>query len=214
MKRYGVIFTCLAYRAVHLEVAATLDTDSLINALCRFIARRGQVVELRSDNGTNFVRAERELKKAIQEWNTSKIEDMLLQRGIKWMFNPPAASHHGGVWERLIRSIRKILNATLRTQSLDEESFQTFLCEAEAIINGLPITTSSSDPSDLEALSPNHLLPLRTKPSLPPGLFQKEDIYARRRWRQVQYTADLFWKRWRREYLPELQVRQKWSRVS
>lgn len=101
MKRYGVIFTCLAIRAVHLEVAASLDTDSFINALRRFIAQRGQVLELRSDNGTNFIGAERELKRAIKDWNTSKIEDSLLQRGIKWMFNPPAASHHGGVWERV-----------------------------------------------------------------------------------------------------------------
>lgn len=68
VKRYGVIFTCLAIRAVHVEVAASLDTDSFIHALRRFIARRGQVVELHSDNGTNFVGAERELKKAIQEW--------------------------------------------------------------------------------------------------------------------------------------------------
>lgn len=167
----------MAIRAVHLEVVASLDTDSFINALRRFIAQRRQVVELRSDNGTNFVGAERELKKAIQEWNTAKMEDALLQQGIKWMFNTPAASNHGGVWECLIRSIRKILNTTLRTQSLDEESLQTFFCEAEAIINGKPITTPSSDPNDLKALSPNHLLLLKT--NLPPGLFQKEDLYAR-----------------------------------
>ncbi|KAL4005475.1 hypothetical protein ACER0C_005188 [Sarotherodon galilaeus] len=214
VKRYGVIFTCLAIRAVHLEVAASLDTDSFINALRRFIARRGQVVELRSDNGTNFVGAEWELTKAIQEWNTCKIESTLTQKGIKWIFNTPAASHHGGVWERLIKSVRKILSATLKTQNLDEESLQTFLCETEAILNSRPITTPSNDPNDLEALTPNHLLLLKARPSLPPGLFQQEDIYACRRWRQVQYMADLFWKRWVREYLPQLQTRQKWTRVS
>lgn len=89
VKRYGVIFTCLAIRAIHIEVAPSLDTDSFINALRRFTARRGQVKELRSDNGKNFVGAERELRVAIKEWNQCKINDVLLQKGIKWTFNPP-----------------------------------------------------------------------------------------------------------------------------
>ncbi len=77
----------------------------------------------------------------------------------------------------MIRSVRKVLNATLRTQTLDEDCLHTVLCEAEAIINGRPITKKSSDPNDLEALTPNHLLLLKTAPSLPLGIFQKEDIY-------------------------------------
>ncbi|KAK0146726.1 hypothetical protein N1851_013933 [Merluccius polli] len=231
-ERYGVLFTCLSIRAVHIEVASSLDTDSFINALRRFIARRGQVSELHSDNGTKFVGAERELKEAIGNWNLSQIHDTLLQKEIKFVeglcgvacgrtnpatklfFNPPpSGSHHGGVWERLIRSVRKVLNSTLKVQCLDEESLHTVLCEVEAIINGRPITKASTDPNDLEALTPNHLLLLKTKPSLPPGQLQKEDIYARCRWRQVQYISNLFWKRWIAEYLPQLQERQKWSGV-
>lgn len=69
------------------------------------------------------------------------------------MFNPPTE----GVWERLIRSVRKILSATLKLQTLDEEGLHTLLCEAEAIINSRPITKASSDPNDLEVLTPNHL---------------------------------------------------------
>ena len=211
MKRYGVIFTCLALRAIHLEVASSLETDSFINALRRFTARRGQVKELRSDNGTNFVGAHRELKEAIQGWNQAQIHSEMLQKGIDWIFNPPAGSHHGGVWERMIRSVRKVLNSTLNVQNLDEESLHTILCEVEAILNSRPITKASTDPNDLEALTPNHLLLLKTAPSMPPGQFQQDDIYARRRWRQVQFMADLFWKRWVKEYLPQLQERQKWS---
>lgn len=125
VKRYGVIFTCLALRAVHIEVAASLETDSFINTLRRFIARRGQVKELCSDNGTNFVGADRELKRSLEQWNQSQIHDELLQKGIKWKFNPPSGSHHGGAWERLIRSIRKVLNSTLRVQTLDDDGLHT-----------------------------------------------------------------------------------------
>ncbi|KAL0177328.1 hypothetical protein M9458_026222, partial [Cirrhinus mrigala] len=214
VKRYGVIFTCLASRAVHIEMPTSLETDSFIHALRRFIARRGQVKEMRSDNGTNFVGADRELRKAIKEWNTSQIENSLLQRDIKWIFNPPSGSHHGGVWERIIRSIRKIMVATLREQCLDEEGLQMFFCECEAILNSRPITTPSNDMNDLEALTPQHLMLLKSQPNLPPGLFHTDDNYARRRWRQVQYMSDLFWKRWTKEYLPLLQKRQKWNHPS
>lgn len=211
VKRYGVIFTCLAIRAIHIEVVPSLETDSFINALRRFTARRGQVREFRSDNGTNFIGAERELKCAIQQWNIRQINDVMLQKGVKWSFNPPTGSHHGGPWERLIRSVRKVLNATLKVQNLDEDGLHTVLCEAEAIINSRPITKASMDVNDLEALTPNHLLLLNTSPLLPPGVFQPTDMYVHRRWRQVQYMSDLFWKRWVKEYLPQLQERQKWT---
>lgn len=210
IKRYGVIFTCMASRAVHLEMAYSLDTSSCINALRRFISRRGQVLHLRSDNGTNFVGAERELREALSALNHKKIQGALLQSGVKWSFNTPAASHHGGVWERIIRMVRKVLNSVLQQQHTDDEGLQTLLCEVEAILNDRPITRISDDPNDLEPLTPNHILLLKGKPALPPGLFEKGDLYSRRRWRQVQFLADLFWHRWIREYLPLLQERQQW----
>ncbi|XP_061919407.1 uncharacterized protein LOC133660184 isoform X3 [Entelurus aequoreus] len=71
----------------------------------------------------------------------------------------------------------------------------------------------SPDPQDLEPLTPNHILLLKTQPIIPPGTFEKRDLYARRRWKQVQYMADLFWHRWTREYLALLQERQKWTQV-
>ena len=210
-KRYGVIFTCLTTRAIHIEVASSLDTDSFLNALRRFVARRGNPEEIRSDNGGNFVSGEKELRKCVKDWNQDKIHQDLLQKDIKWIFNPPTASHHGGVWERCIRTIRKVMKALLREQTLDDESLHTLMCEVEAIINGRPITKVSDDPRDNEALTPNHLLLLRAGPLLPPGKFVKEDSYTRRRWRQVQYMADVFWRRWLKEYLPILQQRHKWN---
>lgn len=210
VKRYGVIFTCMASRAVHLEVAYTLDTDSYIHALRRFICRQGQVSFLRSDNGTNFIGAERELREALNGLNQNKIQSAMLQRGIKWYFNPPAGSHHGGVRERLMHMVRNVLRSVLNQQVLDDEGLQTLICEVEAILNDRPITKISDDPMELEALTPNHFLLLKTKPIH--GLFVKEDLYIKHSWRQVQYMADLFWK-WTQEYLPLIQERQRWSKV-
>ena len=128
------------------------------------------------------------------------------------IFQPPGGSNHGEDWERCIRSVQKLLAAILREQTLDDESLPNLMCEIESIINGRPLTNVSNDPRDLEAITPSHLLLLRSGPGLPPGNFRMEDCYSRRRWRQVQYLADQFWQRWIREYLPLLQKRQKWNR--
>ena len=136
MIRYGVLFTCVSIRAIHLEVASSLDTGSFINALTRFIARKGQHEEIRSDNGGNFVKRAKELHMAIKERNQSQIHDFLLQRVVKWAFNPPTGSHHAGVWERCIRTTRNVLNAIMNEQVLDDEGISTLLCEVEAIVNG------------------------------------------------------------------------------
>ncbi len=213
VKHYGVIFTCLTSCAIHLEVAHSLDTNSCIHAFRRFIARRGPVSELRSDNGTNFVSTEKELKEALKSWNMQQIEQSLLQKWVKWTFNPPHGAHYGGIWERLIRMVKTVFRSVTSEQYLDEEGLQTVMCEVEAILNSRPLTSVSDNPNDLEPLTPNHLLQLKVQPLLPPGLFLKEDLYSKCRWRQVQSIADLFWKRWIREYLPLLQARQKWSRI-
>ena len=104
------------------------------------------------------------------------------------------------------------MGALTKEQILDDEGLATLLCEVESIVNGRPVTKVSDDPRDMEALTPNHLLLLRLGPSAPPGIFSKDEIYSRRRWRQVQYLADIFWRRWIKEYLPSLQERQKWNR--
>ncbi|KAI8513813.1 hypothetical protein Bbelb_081370 [Branchiostoma belcheri] len=212
VKRYGVVFTCMATRAVHIEKADSLDTDSCIDALRRFIARRGQVKQIWSDNGTNLVGAKAELKKEIARWNQDKIKDTLLQKEVDWKFSPPKGSHFGGVWERQIRTIRQVLNAIMKKNPLDDEGLHTLLCEAESIVNGRPITAVNNEVDDLEALTPNRLLTMKMKTSLPPNLTSKNDLYARRRWKQVQYLADLFWKRWSQEYFTSLQERQKWGK--
>ena len=165
-KRYGVLFTCLAIRAVHIDVVYSLDTESFTEAL--------------------------------QACSQAQIDEYLLQHDV----NPPAASHNGGVWERCIRTARKVMKALLKQQVLDDEALNTLMCEVESIVNGRPITKVSANPRDLNTLTPNHLLLLRAGTAILPGVFSKKDNYTCHRRRQVQYHSNIFWSHRTREYLP------------
>ena len=127
--------------------------------------------------------------------------------------NVSYSSHRGGVWERQIRTTRSILNTVLGQFKgrLDTSSLHTFLYEATTIINNRPLTQQClNDPKRLEPLTPNHLLTMKTKilPP-PPGNFVCEDVYARKRWRWVQYLAQQFWSRWRKEYLLDMNAKKE-----
>ena len=139
LKRYGCIMTCMTVRAVHLEVAPDLTTSSFINALRRFIARRGTVKYLYSDNGSNFVGAEKILRDNIKGWNQRQICEHFRKQGIQWSFNPPSASHMGGAWERMVGLIKRILGALLPRKQLSDDILQTVLLEVEAIVNSRPL---------------------------------------------------------------------------
>lgn len=116
----------------------------------------------------------------------------------------------GGAWERLIRSVRRTLIGLITQQTMSDDTLTTLMCLVESIINSRPLTTVSDDPNDFEPLTPNHLLLLRPKPLFPPGVFDPKDSFVRKRWRQVQYLANVFWHRWLKEYLPLIQLRPKW----
>ena len=195
VKRYGCLFTCLTTRAVHLEVSIDLLSDAFINALRRFLSRRGPVVLIYSDNDTNLVGAERILHESIQQWNQHQIHDFLLQNDIRWTFNPPMASHMGGAWERMIRSVRQILTLLTADRTLNDDQLHTFLLEAEAILNSRPLTPVTIDPEGAKPLTPNHLLKLNLTGNLPPTITDGKDCYSKRHWRHVQFLAVRFWSR-------------------
>ncbi|ROT77729.1 hypothetical protein C7M84_003591 [Penaeus vannamei] len=161
LKRYGVIFTCLVTRAIHIEVVESMETDFYINAFRRFIARRGPVTSIRSDNGTNLVGAEKELRKELEKLKHSVIAEVMLLKGVTWQFNPPHASHFGGVWERQIRTIRRVLRGLCHQQVMTDDTLHTLFCEVEAIINGRPLTRVTDDPDGPQPLTPNMLLTLK-----------------------------------------------------
>lgn len=213
-KRYGVLFVCMVTRAVHLEIAASLSTDSTILAIRRFIGRRGYPLEMFSDNGTNLRGADNELKKSLMELDQKKITRYLTDKAIKWNFIPPASPHMGGSWERLVKSVKIAINAIFNERSVTEEVLQTVFIEAESIVNSRPLTHVSLDPHELEALTPNHfLIGSSSGENTRLGIFHDSDLVSRKHWRIAQKLSDQFWSRWMKEYLPTLTRRSKWYNI-
>lgn len=215
LKRYGLIITCMASRAIHLELLDDMTTDAYINGLRCFIAIRGPVQTMRCDQGSNFVGAAKELQEALKEIKEEQLRKIFEKNQCQFIMNSPHSSHMGGCWERHIRTIRSILTTMSyqHTGRLDTSTLRTFLYEAMAIINSRPLTPQDlSDPQSVP-LTPNHLIMMKSKVFLtPPGNFVREDVYTRKRWRRAQFLAQEFWRRWKKEYLMTLQSRQKWHR--
>ena len=214
-KVWAIIFVCLVTRAIHIEMLPSMDTSSFRNALRRFLAIRGTCRVLRSDNGTNFVAAKRQMERR-EQLNVEEIRDELMTKNCEWKFNPAAASHCGGSWERKIGCVRRILDKTLllNPRHLSRDELSTLLQEAAAIFNNTPLWEVSEHPDDPMPLSPATLLTLKEEPNPPcPDEYSETDMlsYGKLRWRRVQHLAGQFWVRWRRDYLSKLQERRKWK---
>ena len=210
-KRYGVLFTCLTVRAIHLELAGDLSTDAFIMAFKRFKARRGQPKIIWSDNGTNFVGADKELKDLIIRLDTSKIQNYATDQHIAWKFNPPSSPWMGGSWESLVKLTKRAMNSIMKDRLFTDEVLSTILCEVEFIVNSRPLTPASDDPSDYECLTPQHFLSRRF--SVPVDAFYDYPLEVRRKWKSVVAASNMFWNRFRKEYLTSLNIRRKWTKT-
>ena len=140
-------------------------------AFTRFTSRRVTPESVHSYRGTNFVRAERELREGMKRWTSHHVQSKLAQRGVKWIFNSPNASNHGGAWERMIRSFRRIFTALVHNSILNDEAFIAFVAEAERILNDRSIASVSSDAKDLNAITTNALLKGSIDAASHPGVF-------------------------------------------
>lgn len=152
-KRWGILFKCMTTRCNHIELLNSLDSDSFLMSLRRFIARRGHPYELLSDCGTNFKGGDKELRDAFAAMNPH-LKEQLSKSQIQFHFNPPNAPHFGGVWEREIRSVKAALRVTMGSQSVSEEVLHTVLVEIEGILNSKPIGYASSDTADPDPVTP------------------------------------------------------------
>ncbi|XP_062711767.1 uncharacterized protein LOC134289632 [Aedes albopictus] len=209
VKRWVALFTCLTVRAVHLEVVHSLSTESCKMAVRRFVGRRGSPLEIRSDNGTNFQGASRELRDQIVVID-HQLAETFTNSNTKRTFNPPSAPHFGGSWERLVRSVKTALGSLCTERNPDDETLLTVIVEAESIVNSRPLTSIPLESVYQEALTPNHFILLSSSGvAQPPTILAEPPKVTRTNWKMARQLVDHFWRRWIREYLPTIAIRSK-----
>lgn len=203
-KAYIVLFTCGVFRCIHLEVVKSLSTEAFLDALSRFMSRRGRPAIIYSDNGTNFVGANN-LFKAI-DWK--KVEKQSAISRIQWKFSPPGGPWWGGWWERLVKSVKEPLRRILGNKTVTMDKLCTYMCEVEAYINARPLTTLTEDPNDLAPLKPSMFLQ-----EIPYTNYTELDFLSAKEFqdgiKQRKTVLDEFKMRFRKEYLSLLVQRGK-----
>ncbi|KAG1650686.1 hypothetical protein GQR58_027818 [Nymphon striatum] len=209
-KHYGVIFTCLNTRAVHLEMATDYSAMGFLQVLRRFFSIRGRPSVIISDNGSQMVRAEKELRNMIKGWDSEDLQSLCAEKQIKWKFITPAAPHQNGCAESLVKSIKRALKHAIGAQILAPFELYTCFLEAGNLVNQRPIGRKPTDPDDGSYICPNDILLGRASSEIPSGPFcQTKD--PRRRLEFIQKIVDCFWSKWVRDVFPALVPRSKWK---
>ena len=175
------------------------DFSSLVSLLVlSMFTRRGTPAMIWSDNGTNFIGAEKELRECVEKWNTLNIATELAHNGIKWRFNPPSAPLQG------------VLYTILGTRRLTDEVLNNTFFVVEYALNSRPLTPVSADPSDLGAIRPNQFL-LGNQATGNLSIVGVDEFDHRKRYSRAQSYANAIWARWLKEYVPALNRRSKWQ---
>ena len=216
-KAYFCVFICMATKATHIEAVTDLSTEAFLAAFDRFTARRGLCEHIFSDCGTNFVGASRclgEFQRLLRDENRQRvIGERLAQSRVTWHFIPPAAPHFGGLWEAAVKSIKYHLVRVIGDRPLLLDEFITVLSRVEAILNSRPLYALSSDPEDVDYLTPGHFL-IGTALLSPPEPDYTGTLTLPRRWQLTRQIAQHVWRRWSAYYLQTLQARSKWTESS
>ena len=214
-KAYVALFTCSTSRAIHLEVTEDLTTGSFLNALKRFIGRRGTPAIIHTDNAKTFKGAENYLKGIFDELQSRDIQHYYAVKGIKWRYITERAPWWGGYWEAMVRLVKEHAKRTLFKSLLTLDELHTIMIEIEAILNSRPLTYVYDDQREPSPISPSLLLTGSSLLSLPDPLRAEEEESvatleaATRRHEYRNHLVHQFWQRWRTEYLQELQKTDK-----
>lgn len=197
-----------------MELVGDLTTQSFLSALQRFCSRRGLCTDIYSNNATNFVGANRQLQELktliLSKEHQTKVQTELSMVGIQWHFIPPL-SPILAVIGTAVKYFKSHLYKSLGNAILSYEELNTLLIRIEVILNSRPLTPLSSDPSDMSALTPGHFLIGEPLLALPERDQLTTSLNYLSRWKLVSQLAQHFWSRWSRDYLSQLQKRNKWS---
>lgn len=210
-RRWVMIFTCLATRAIHLEVINEMSADRCLIAIQDFKNIRGPAQHFYSDCGTNFEGAMNKYNDELRKMLPSLTPAVAAKYKIHWHFNPARTPHWGGVWERLIRTLKTCLKATMldRPRLFTPDALRSALLEIMNKINSRPLTEISIDHEDEPALTPNHFLFGTDSNTVVPGIFTDKDECSKSMYRRARHLANQLWARWVREYVPILMNRSK-----
>uniref|UniRef100_A0A8D8RLV6 Endonuclease n=1 Tax=Cacopsylla melanoneura TaxID=428564 RepID=A0A8D8RLV6_9HEMI len=211
-KAYVALFVCFSTKAFHIEVVSDLTTNAFLDALRRFVSRRGKPSDIYSDNGTNFVGCDNMLRKFIKELqNDEEFCVYFANEEITWHFNPANSPHMGGLWECGVKTVKSNLKRVIGDQSLSFEQLSTTLALIEATLNSRPLTPVSNDANDLDVLTPGHFLIGRPLTAVPEPNVPMIANNRLQRWALSRKIQQDFWKRWSLEYLNTLTQRFKWQ---
>ncbi|XP_076384172.1 uncharacterized protein LOC143262191 [Megalopta genalis] len=212
IKVYVAVFTCFVTKAVHLEVAGDLTTDDFMAALKRFVARRRACQNMHSDNGTNFVGADNELREICRTLPTDeRLQNFLTTKGITWHFTPALSPHFGGLWEAAVKAFKHHIKRVVGEELFTFEQLNTFVVEVEAILNSRPLTPLSPDPNDISPLTPGHFRIGSCLTAIAETDFRATSDNRLSTWQHIQKVKQDFWTRWHKEYIHQLNVRHKWT---
>lgn len=211
IKGYVCMFVCLGTKAVHIEVISDLTSNGFLSLLKRFVSRRGFCTDIYSDNATNFVGCNNELILTQKLVETNDFKNYLTHSEIKWHFIPARSPNFGGLHEAAVKSCKHHLKRVLNGNLLHYEEFYTLTVQIEAILNSRPIIPLSSDPNDLEVITPAHFLIGMQLTAIPEKDISKSTVNFVKRYQHLQLMRQHFWKRWVKEYLHQLQTRNKWQ---
>lgn len=210
-KAYGIIFTDLTMRAVHIEVAFSYDTSSFLLALRRFASIRGWPEVIYSDPGSQLMGASKDIEDAWKQMDREMLTRAGIEKGLTWVFGPADSPWHQGAVESLVKSAKRAIHFAIHNQRLSAPEVLTVFSEAANLLNERPIGFRPGKDADINILTPNSLL-LGRADATNPGAFVSNVEALSSRYHLVEAVINQFWKNWTELYAPTLVTHTKWKK--